>query len=264
MHIRKLLPTSALLLAFNLHAEEWTKSWQTGPDADVSLRAADANVAVRGWDLPRVEARVITKGYEIKAGDIEIVESQTGARVMLEVRMPRESKWNHMGRDHWVRVDILVPRKSRMEVRTGDGNIQATGLEGDTRLNTGDGNIAAESLTGRLEAMTGDGNVRATGRFAELRVTTGDGNVEVRADAGSQAGAGWRINSGDGNVALTVPADFAADLDARTGDGKITVDVPLQLTSGKPGGNQARGKLNGGGGVLTVRTGDGSIHIGRG
>jgi len=35
----------------------------------------------------------------------------------------------------------------------------------------------------------------------------------------------------------------------------------LSLSPGKIGGNQLRGKLNGGGSVLTIRTNDGNIHL---
>jgi hypothetical protein len=47
-----------------------------------------------------------------------------------------------------------------------------------------------------------------------------------------------------------------------TGDGHITVDMPLAV-EGRLGGKNIRGKLNGGGKLLTVHTGDGSIHLER-
>lgn len=51
-------------------------------------------------------------------------------------------------------------------------------------------------------------------------------------------------------------------MDAHTGDGKITVDLPLATSSGIQG-PPVSGKLNGGGPTLTIHTGDGSNHLAR-
>ena len=56
------------------------------------------------------------------------------------------------------------------------------------------------------------------------------------------------------------PPDLAADVDLHTGDGHIDLDMPL-TTEGKIRTNEIHGKLNGGGSLLTIHTGDGSIHL---
>ncbi|HUJ20287.1 MAG TPA: hypothetical protein VLX58_02140, partial [Bryobacteraceae bacterium] len=61
---------------------------------------------------------------------------------------------------------------------------------------------------------------------------------------------------------VRLPQNFAADLDAHTGDGKITVDFPL-TTSGSISTSELRGKINGGGQTLAIHTGDGPIRVER-
>jgi hypothetical protein len=61
-------------------------------------------------------------------------------------------------------------------------------------------------------------------------------------------------------VTLQLPGSFAADVDLRTGDGRITLDMPVSV-EGRLGSNNIRGKLNGGGNVLTIHTGDGAIRL---
>ncbi len=73
----------------------------------------------------------------------------------------------------------------------------------------------------------------------------------------------WRLETGDGSVSLEVPGDLAADVDLHTSDGHIDLDMPV-TTEGKIRQNEVRGKLNGGGSLLTIRTGDGSIHLRKG
>jgi DUF4097 and DUF4098 domain-containing protein YvlB len=159
-------------------------------------------------------------------------------------------------------VDVIIqmPREGKVNLRTGDGEIEVAGLKGELDLHSGDGSENLDGIDGKLRASTSDGHIRATGRFDELALKTGDGHVEVRALAGSSLAAGWRLETGDGNVTLEVPGELAADVDLHTGDGHIDLDMPV-TTSGKLRENEVRGKLNGGGSLLTIRTGDGSIHL---
>jgi predicted nucleic acid-binding protein len=136
-------------------------------------------------------------------------------------------------------------------------------LKGEMDLHSGDGSENLEAVDGKLHASTGDGHITAHGRFDELELKTGDGHVEVRAASGSSLAAGWRLETGDGNVSLEVPAELAADVDLHTSDGHIDLDMPI-TTEGKIRQNEVRGKLNGGGSLLTIRTGDGSIHLRKG
>jgi hypothetical protein len=155
-----------------------------------------------------------------------------------------------------------VPSATKADVHTGDGNVRADGLRGQTRLVTHDGNIDGEGFDGALEASSGDGNIRVRGKFSGLNLRSGDGNIDAEVAPGSHMATGWTVHTGDGGVTLRLPDGFAANLDAHTGDGRITVDLPL-TTEGGIHEDSVSGKLNGGGPVLTVRTGDGSVHLAR-
>jgi len=93
-----------------------------------------------------------------------------------------------------------------------------------------------------------------------LTLHTSDGNIDAEAEAGSKSRSGWNLQTGDGNVALRLPSDFAADLDAETGDGRVNIDFPL-TTNGSVKERTVRGKINGSGALLELRTGDGNIEL---
>jgi hypothetical protein len=59
---------------------------------------------------------------------------------------------------------------------------------------------------------------------------------------------------------VQLPAAFAADVELHTGDGHISLDMPVSV-EGQLGHHDIRGKLNGGGNLLTIHTGDGSIRL---
>jgi hypothetical protein len=247
-------------------ADDWAKSYNVTGHPDLRVTTDDGSVTIRPWDQNRIDARVITTGWRIAPGEVKIHEVQTGDRVEIEVRVPQHFWGWHGGGFHQrsIRVELQVPRELTANVKTGDGAIHISGVRGDLRLNTGDGNIEGDTLDGSLEARTGDGHVRVRGRFDNLNVTTGDGGIDVDVDRGSKiAGAGWRVATGDGGVRVNLPPDLAADVDIRTGDGHISMDMPLLMQSGQVKDNHLHGKLNGGGGSLNVRSGDGGIRIGR-
>jgi hypothetical protein len=265
MHMR--LPIQVVLFAAlaagSALADDWTKTFTVSDQPVLRIETGDASVTLRTWDQPRIAVRVTTAGWKIGPGEVEVGQSQAGNRVEITVRSARQRfPLFGVGR-HSIEVDVQAPRQIQSDIRTGDGSIEATGLQGETRLRTGDGNIGAESLNGSLEATTGDGNMHVRGRLDSLSLRSGDGNMDVEVLPGSKIASSWRVESGDGGVTIRLPRDFAADLDLHTGDGSISVDLPLTTTAGGRSEHDLRARLNAGGATFFIRTGDGSIRVGR-
>jgi DUF4097 and DUF4098 domain-containing protein YvlB len=242
-----------------LRADEWSKTYNLSGKPELRIETSDANIRVTTWDQNTIEAKVVTARYKIGEGGIRVEEHQVGDSVEIDVHYPHHN-FNIEWGDHRVDIIIQMPREGRVNLRTGDGKIDLAGLKGEMDLHTGDGSENLESVDGKLHASTGDGHITAQGRFDELELKTGDGRVEVRAAGGSSLASGWRLETGDGSVSLEVPGELAADVDLHTSDGHIDLDMPI-VTEGQIRKNEIRGKLNGGGSLLTIRTGDGSIHL---
>lgn len=249
--------------ALPVHAEEWSKTYSINATPDLRVETSDANIRVTTWDQKTIEAKVITTRYKIGEGGIRIEERQSGDTVEIVVRYPHHNFNFEWGSGHRVDVVIQMPRQGKVNLRTGDGKIEVSGLKGDMDMHTGDGSVNLESVDGKLHASTGDGHIQASGRFDQLELKTGDGHVDVRAQNGSALASGWRLETGDGSVSLEVPGNLAADVDLHTNDGHIDLDMPVQA-EGRIRQNEIRGKLNGGCSPLTIRTGDGSIHLRKG
>ena len=69
------------------------------------------------------------------------------------------------------------------------------------------------------------------------------------------------MQTGDGSVSMRLPTNLNANLELHTGDGRIQMNLPLTVT-GVQSEHGIQGKLNGGGPLVLVRTGDGSISVG--
>lgn len=250
-----------LALAPMVRAEQWSKTYTLTGKPDLRVETSDANIRVDTWDQSTIAATVTAEGWKIGEGGVKVLEHQAGDSVELEVRLPHQVciVCVHT-RSHRVDVEIHMPREGRVNLRTGDGSIRLSTFKGAMEIQSADGDQEIDAVDGVLKARVGDGHLKATGRFDGLELNSGDGRIEAQALAGSTVGSGWDLHTGDGAVTLQLPDAFAADLDLHTGDGHITLDMPVSV-EGRLGPNNIRGKLNGGGNMLTIHTGDGSIRL---
>ena len=253
---------------------------------DVHLSTFDGSIELRSSDRQDVVVEIEKRGATKEDVDaLQVSSTQDGNRIEVEVKRPRSETLSGFGfhQSSSARLIVSVPRRSDVNARTGDGSIRADGLDGKVdlhtgdgsiraanvsgtlRLHTGDGSITVERGEGTLDLDTGDGGVDVSGKLTVVKMHTGDGSITYRAEPGTVMSDQWEITTGDGGVALYLPADFGAELDAHTGDGTIAndLDVSSEAKQGDRSENRRslRGRLGGGGKLLRIRTGDGSIRL---
>lgn len=244
-----------------VRADEWSKTYTITGKPDLRVETSDANIHVDTWEQKTIEVRVTSEHYKIGERGLRIEEHQSGDSVDVEVHFPHDIHiitFNMHG--YKVDVEVHMPREGRVNLHTGDGSIRLSNFKGEMDLQTGDGHQEIDSVDGTLRARAGDGHITAAGRFDVLELGTGDGRIEARALAGSVIASSWTLHTGDGSVTLELPGTFAADLDLHTSDGHITADIPVAV-DGRLSEKSIHGKINGGGNLITIHTGDGSIRL---
>jgi hypothetical protein len=244
------------LLSCTALADEWNKTYQVGDKPSLRVETNDASIEISRGVSRTISARVITEGYKIGNADVRVTDRQSGDGVDLQVHIPNE--WGvHMGwRTRRVKVEVQVPSETALDLHSSDGHINVNGTTGPARIDTGDGSIEVRDFSGSIKGHTGDGHMTIDGVLSDVDLRTGDGHVDLTARPGSKMNAGWLIHTSDGHVEARLPQDFAAELYAHTGDGRIPVTV-----NGSIERSRIRGKLNGGGPLLEITTGDGNIRI---
>jgi DUF4097 and DUF4098 domain-containing protein YvlB len=264
------------MFAATVHADDYARSFTVSNRANVHVDTNDGSVNVTTGDTQQVEFRVEYQGYVLNKS-LQIESNQRGDEVELIARIPKNWHFS-LGTIRRLHIEVRMPKDADLQVRTGDGSIKASGLSGTidlhsgdgaitvsslkgaVRAHTGDGTIEASDLDGKCDAVSGDGRIRLTGRFDVLSAKSGDGSVAVAVLRGSKLDSGWSISSGDGSIEVALPNDLPVDIDASTGDGHISSDIPITI-EGTISKSRVRGKMNGGGSTLTIHTGDGSIHL---
>lgn len=248
------------LLTLSAFAEEWSKSYSVGTKPSLRVDTNDAAIEITRGAGNTIAAHVTTSGYPIGNGGLHVSEHQDGDKVELSVHIPNQSGFHVSWHDRRVRIEVQVPADTALDLHSSDGHINIDGTSGGARIDTSDGAIEVRNFTGSLRARTSDGHITVDGVLSEVYLSSGDGRIELTARQGSTMDRGWMIHTSDGRVEVRLPENFAAELYAHTGDGRITMDFPITI-NGSIERSHMRGKLNGGGQLLEISTGDGSIHV---
>lgn len=272
------------------------RDFQVAPGARLLVEVSDVDVAISTSRGSSASVRVELDDDEPAPSDLLERLGFSVERTSEGLQITTESDghgWRSDHDDYDLRLDVRIPARFDVFVRTGDGDVTVAGVEGIVQLQTGDGDIALGSASGpevmirtgdgdvalgavssrRVQVQTGDGDVAlgpieagdvtvrtgdgdiAIGELSgALRASTGDGDVMVRLGAF----AGLQISTGDGDVTIVAPADIAANVDL-TGEEFFLGEsfaLPAELDT-----RRLRGSLNGGGPELSVRVGDGTIRI---
>jgi len=263
--VRKLFAVLILslpLLTLTAFAEEWSKSYTVGAKPALHVDTNDAAIEITRGSGNTIAARVITENYKLGEGGLRISEHQDGDKVDLTVHIPNQSGFHINWHDRRVRIEVQVPAGTALDLHSSDGHINVDGTTGGARIDTSDGPVEVRNFSGSIRARTGDGHITVDGVLNEVYLHSGDGRITLTARAGSKMDREWLIRTSDGRVEVNLPADFAAELYAHTGDGRITLDIPVTV-NGSTERSHVRGKMNGGGELLEISTGDGSIRVGK-
>ena len=244
------------------HVEREERRFIAESKPDLNLTTFDGAIEVQSWDRPEVLVVVERRGRDkAEAEAIQVDIEQRGHEITVVARRdPRERQtfgWNRRSAS----LFITVPRNAAIRARSGDGRIVVGDVNGEVSVETGDGSIRIEHVDGVVDAQSGDGSIHVDGVLARVRVRSGDGRVTIRADRGSAAQEDWSVSTGDGSVMLELPDRFDAELDANTGDGRITIDDVDMRDRKRSHRQSVQTRLGAGGHSLHVRSGDGSITL---
>jgi hypothetical protein len=231
-----------------------TGSGRNAAEAEALARRleADPPIEVTVGHLDEEDRRNVSISYEITVPTATSVVSRTGSG---------EQNLSNLG--------------GAVDARTGSGEITLTDINGAVEVSTGSGDIIAERIAGAFNGSTGSGSIElvqtASGAVA---VATGSGSVSlsgVQSAARARTGSGrieidgvpgglWDLETGSGSVYLRVPEDAAFSLDVRTSSGAVETSHAVTMVGSIARGT-LRGDVRGGGSLVHVRTGSGSIRV---
>jgi hypothetical protein len=208
------------------------------------------SVTVEAGDAGEIRVNAIKRARSRGNLDrIQVNLGQTVDKVVVETKKP--SSVNNAS----VRLEIVAPATTRLQLRTGAGDTKARGLGGAVKLFTGAGNVEVSDVNGDLEAYTGAGTVQVRAARGQVRLDSGAGTIYYR---GEPEGSCTFV-TGAGSIHLVLPADLSVEVDLSSGMGSVDVEHDVV---GRATRREVRGAIGSGeDGSIYARTGVGSIDV---
>ena len=239
-------------------------------DADGTVRVvlASGSVRIRGIDEPVVRVRSLDGDPVDPLLDLHdapraiLVGAPGGADRLVSLVIGGLRTGTSGGRD----LELEVPRRASVRVRTASADIEAVGLtgttawttaSGDVRLSIASGHVSLQTVSGdaelvgaapvRVEArsVSGDLRVRAD-RVVAARLSTTSGDIVVEGDLGEGP---HEIDTVSGDVRLATNGELRVE--TRTVTGTVRSDIDHRLEGGR--GIGASGVVIVGAGTVPVR-----------
>lgn len=229
--------------------DTWTRTYALSAGGRLEIVNTNGRIDAEPSDGSSVEVaarrtvRAATdEGARELLGRVEMREEVSDARVRVEVRPPRMSGLS--GQE--VKWTLKVPKGVQVDLRTVNGRIHLTGLDGSVHAETTNGGVTGERMGSNVveaSAVNGGVSIELT---APLRA---DGRVE--------------IETVNGGASLDLPSDSKATLSGRTVNGSVSVSGLDVQHQGDDTRRRMDGTLNGGGARVSVSTTNGSVKFGR-
>jgi DUF4097 and DUF4098 domain-containing protein YvlB len=171
----------------------------------------NGGIRLRGWDRNDVLIRTKITAY----GDSEAAARRIASGVRVETaggRIRADGPPN--GRDEsWsASFEIQVPRTALVTLATHNGGISIDDFRGTAKFRAQNGGVRLSNVGGDIRGETTNGGV----------------NVDVTGDRWD--GAGLDVETRNGGIRLTLPANYSAELETGTTNGRISIDFPITVT----------------------------------
>ena len=145
-----------------------------------------------------------------------------------------------------------------IKIETSGGNIEVTGGSGSLKAGTSGGAIAVRTFGGSASVETSGGDIAIENVKGEIKGSTSGGTVKVLLLSPVPGDA--KLSTSGGNVTVQVAENAAFDLDAETSAGKVACDLSA-MAEDRHRGDKLKGKVNGGGPTVWLRTSAGDIRL---
>lgn len=191
------------------------------------------SVTVHGWSKDTVLVRAVLPPLDkLFAGG-----TYTGAKMFVENADERDPKPT--------RLEVWVPARTRLWIKTATANIEVTGVDGQLDLYVVSGNIDVNGNPRELNAEAIDGDIHVIGSPAWLRAKSASGTITLN---GSSADAAFSTVSGPikidggtfertkvetvtGNITFTGMLDRSGTFDFDTHSGAVDIAIPEKVNA---------------------------------
>jgi hypothetical protein len=200
----------------------------------------NGGISVRGWDRGDVSIRA--KVVASADTDAEARRIAAAVRVDTAGGRVRAEGPDTAGDEHWaVSFEVQVPRTANLTLNTHNGGIAIEQFHGTAEFRALNGGVTLIDVAGDIHGATTNGGL----------------NIDLRGTAWD--GAGLNVETRNGGIRFGVPANYSAELETGTTNGRVRVDFPVVVQGSV--GRHFTATLGAGGAKLRAITTNGGVTI---
>lgn len=211
----------------------------------LKVDSKNGRITVKGENRSDVLVRACVKTYaESKA------QADSLARAIRILTSPEVRAENTPDENWSVSYEISVPNSQNLDLASGNGRITISDVQGQINFKTGNGRITLDNVGGNIKGRTNNGR------------------VTVKLAGFAWNGNGMDIETGNGRITLYMPANYAANVEVGTSNGRFTSDfAELQMPKTstrwekRSGPKTVSASINGGGAPIRLVTTNGRVTI---
>ncbi len=202
----------------------------------------NGSVRVRGGGRADVRLRTRVEGYAGSESRARALVSSV--KVTTTDGRIRSDGMMGMNDEHWSTSFYLdVPSNVRLSINTRNGGISLEEFSGEALLRAVNGGITLRQVGG------------------DLRGRTQNGGLQIELAGSRWEGTGLDVETQNGGVRLNLPANYSAELETGTVHGRVEIDFPVVIHSGRQ--RVFTTTLGSGGPKVRAMTTNGSVVVRR-
>jgi len=221
-----------------------------GPSGQLEIEPGrNGGVTIKGWNQNNVLVRARIEAWANNDADARQVASQVrieaaGGRIRATgPEWTQNWPWNDERR--WaVSFEVFTPSNTDLKVSAHNGGI----------------NIF--DVRGRMDVESHNGSVHLARIAGDVTGSTHNGSIQVDLEGNTWEGRQLELNAHNGSIAVSVPASFSANVEAKTDRGRVNSDFPM-IVRGRIDERNLNFNIGSGGPSIRVSTHNGGIRFRR-
>jgi DUF4097 and DUF4098 domain-containing protein YvlB len=237
-----------IVVSASLWAADIRKEFRYTTPPGTTVRVSNSSGSI---EVHPVAGRQVLVIATIHSDKVQVNSSQSGNRINAETEFVHQadpkSQVDPKSKEGQVEYQVSVPSDCAVVIQNGNGVIKLSGVHSDVTLNADTGPIELSNISnGHLHVQSVDAPVTLTNvRSDHVEVASNGGTVrltnvtghtvkvssdtgEINYDGDFAGGGDYSLVNGSGNINVNLPSTASVDLAARSINGTVENDFPLQ------------------------------------
>lgn len=175
----------------------------------IHVENTSGRIVVTPMERPKIIITMVKKKFT------ERCKAETSKTEFEEIDVRVEKP---IGEECEVDISITAPKEIALNLWSGSGSVNVTGINGDLAFNVGSGSVSATGEFKKIEGKSGSGDIDINGVAGGGSITVGSGKVNLKILENVSGKLDVKAGSGDATLAFPKDSKINAQLDTGSGD----------------------------------------------